>query len=220
MPNDTAPAPIGADALRAVIDEMRIKEARGAEATEHELGEMADRLTQALDQYDAALASAAAPKAESVPAGAREELREGASYESMNLAAMVLSDCGHSSNYEPLLERVAGRIDRHVERLLTAQREALTMRAQAAPAAVAGPSDEALRLSVDHAHEILRRLMYHRDGDFFINVNRRGAEAIHARTIATIVHAALVAAPTTQAAPAAALPEQDRARGAQGESNG
>lgn len=74
------------------------------------------------------------------------------------------------------------------------------MRAPEAPAAVAGPSDEALRLSVDHAHEILRRLMYHRDGDFFINVNRRGAEAIHVSTIATIVHAALVAAPTTRAA--------------------
>lgn len=135
MPNDTTPTPTGADALRAVIDEMRIKEARGAEATEHELGEMADRLTQALDQYDAALASAAAPKAESVPAGAREELREGASYESMNLAAMVLSDCGHSSNYEPLLERVAGRIDRHVERLLTAQRAAIDAAIDAAIAA-------------------------------------------------------------------------------------
>ena len=60
---DATPAPIGADALRAVIDEMRSKEARGAEATEHELGEMADRLTQALDQYDAALASAAQPAA-------------------------------------------------------------------------------------------------------------------------------------------------------------
>lgn len=76
---------------------------------------------------------AAAPKAEPVPAGEREELREGASYESMNLAAMVLSDCGHSSNYTPLLERVAGRIDRHVERLLTAQRADLTRRAQAEP---------------------------------------------------------------------------------------
>ena len=70
------------------------------------------------------------------PIGA-DALREGASYESVNLAAMVLSDCGHSSSYTPLLERVAGRIDRHVERLLTAQREALTTRAQAAPAAVA-----------------------------------------------------------------------------------
>lgn len=158
---------------------------------------------------DAPLVLAAAPKAESVPAGAREELREGASYESMNLAAMVLSDCGHSSNYKPLLERVAGRIDRHVERLLTAQRADLTVRAQAAPAAVTGPSDEALRLSVDHAHEILRRLMYHRDGDFFINVNRSGAEALHTSTIATIVHAALVAAPTTQAAPAAQVDALD-----------
>ncbi len=49
MSTDTTPASIGADALRAVIDEMRSKEARGAEATEHELGEMADRLTQALE---------------------------------------------------------------------------------------------------------------------------------------------------------------------------
>lgn len=68
------------------------------------------------DEFGAVLL-AADPKAEPVPAGEREELREGASYESMNLAAMVLSDCGHSSNYIPLLERVAGRIDRHVERL-------------------------------------------------------------------------------------------------------
>lgn len=141
-----------------------------------------------------------------------DALREGASYESMNLAAMVLSDCGHSSNYKPLLERVAGRIDRHVERLLTAQRADLTVRAQAAPAAVTGPSDEALRLSVDHAHEILRRLMYHRDGDFFINVNRSGAEALHTSTIAAIVHAALVAAPTTQAAPAAQVDALDAER--------
>jgi hypothetical protein len=39
--------------VRAVIAEMRSKEARGAEATEHELGEMADRLTQALEAYTA-----------------------------------------------------------------------------------------------------------------------------------------------------------------------
>lgn len=64
-----------------------------------------------------------------------KEVREGASYESMNLAAMVLSDCGHSSNYQPLLERVAGRIDRHVERLLTVQQADRALRAQAAPVA-------------------------------------------------------------------------------------
>lgn len=78
---------------------------------------------------------AAAPKATPVPVVEQEELRDGASYESMNLAVMVLSDCGHSSNYKPLLERVAGRIDRHVERLLTAQHADRAMRAQAAPAA-------------------------------------------------------------------------------------
>lgn len=33
---------------------------------------------------------------------------------SMKLAEMILSDCGCSSNYTPLLERVAKRIDRHV----------------------------------------------------------------------------------------------------------
>lgn len=80
---------------------------------------------------------AAAPKAEPALVGEQDEPREDASYESMNLAVMVLSDCGHSSNYKPLLERVAGRIDRHVERLLTAQREDLTTRAQAAPAVAA-----------------------------------------------------------------------------------
>lgn len=103
------------------------------------------------------LQAAAAPKEEPVPAGEREELREGASYESMNLAAMVLSDCGHSSNYQPLLERVAGRIDRHVERLLTVQQADRALRAQAAPAAVAGPSEilekiNSLISSINEAH--------------------------------------------------------------------
>lgn len=113
-----------------------------AERVQESLGEFlmdhgwSQRDMDTSDDFGAVLL-AAAPKAEPVPAGEREELREGASYESMNLAAMVLSDCGHSSNYQPLLERVAGRIDRHVERLLTAQREDLTTRAQAAPAAVA-----------------------------------------------------------------------------------
>lgn len=112
------------------------------------------------DEFGAVLL-AADPKAEPVPAGEREELREGASYESMNLAAMVLSDCGHSSNYQPLLERVAGRIDRHVERLLTAQREDLTTRAQAAPAAVAGPGTY-VQLVPDHCDRIVWRNHYHR----------------------------------------------------------
>ena len=98
--------------------------------TDAQMRDFADR-THALRMEQAA------PKAEPVPAGEQEELREGASYESMNLAVMVLSDCGHSSNYKPLLERVAGRIDRHVERLLTAQQEDRALWAQAAPAAVA-----------------------------------------------------------------------------------
>lgn len=80
------------------------------------------------------LAKAALSTAAQPPAAPQEELREDTSYESMNLAVMVLSDCGHSSNYTPLLERVAGRIDRHVERLLTAQRADLTRLAQAEPA--------------------------------------------------------------------------------------
>lgn len=53
--------------------------------------------------------------------------------------------------------------------------------------------DDALRLAVEHAHETLRRLLYHRDGEFFINVNRIGAEALHVSTIATIAHASLAA---------------------------
>lgn len=60
---------------------------------------------------------AAAPTTQAAPHEDAE-----ASYASMNLAVMVLSDCGHSSNYKPLLDRVAGRIDRHVEQLLNAQR--------------------------------------------------------------------------------------------------
>ncbi|MCH8180203.1 MAG: hypothetical protein IIA02_10535 [Proteobacteria bacterium] len=42
---------------------------------------------------------------------------------------------------------------------------------------------------VDHAHELLRRMGYHRDGEWFIHANRRGAEAIHVSTISTIVSA-------------------------------
>ena len=40
------------------------------------------------------------------------------SYTSVQLAEMVLSDCGHSSDYTPLLNRVAARIDAHAERCL------------------------------------------------------------------------------------------------------
>ena len=46
---------------------------------------------------------------------------------------------------------------------------------------------------VDHAHELLRRMGYHRDGDWFIHANRRGAEAIHISTISTIVNAGQMA---------------------------
>jgi flagella basal body P-ring formation protein FlgA len=48
--------------------------------------------------------------------------------------------------------------------------------------------------------ELLRRLGYHRDGDHFVNVNRRGAEAMHVSTIATVVHAALIVAGAATAA--------------------
>lgn len=144
---DATPAPTGADALREALIKsseailsMKVEAETAAQGDEQMMLEACEQISnEGLEAYmaiRAALASAAAPKAESVPAGVREELREGASYESMNLAAMVLSDCGHSSNYEPLLERVAGRIDRHVERLLTAQRAALASTAQPpAPAA-------------------------------------------------------------------------------------
>jgi hypothetical protein len=54
--------------------------------------------------------------------------QQGPSQTAVQLAEMVLSDCGHSSNYTPLLNRVAARIDAHVERCLeskkTAQQEA------------------------------------------------------------------------------------------------
>jgi len=63
---------------------------------------------------------------------------------------------------------------------------------------------------VDHAHELLRRKGYHRDGDHFINVNRAGAEAMHVSTIATIVQAALIVAGTTP--PAAATPQAQAVR--------
>lgn len=98
-----------------------------------------------------ALLTAAAPTT-TQPAPAHAD----ASYESMNLAVMVLSDCGHSSNYKPLLERVAGRIDRHVERLLTAQQADIAMRAQAAPqpspAAQGDALSDAVRVPLDGLH--------------------------------------------------------------------
>lgn len=75
---------------------------------------------------------------------------QGSSCASKDLAVMVLSDCGHSSNYTPLLDRVAGRIDRHVERLLTAQHSDRAARAQAAPEVPAAgvPLDELAELSM------------------------------------------------------------------------
>src|SRR5690606_17629678 len=62
------------------------------------------------------------------------QAEDDASWASKDLAKMVLSDCGVSYDFTELLNRVAGRIDRHVERLLTAQRKDAVV--QAAPAAV------------------------------------------------------------------------------------
>lgn len=78
---------------------------------------------------------------------------------------------------------------------------------RAAPAAAVAPAETVHKAAVDHAHEILGRLLYHRDGDYFVNVNRAGAEAMHISTVSTIVHAALIgaAAPTQEAEDAAQL---------------
>lgn len=54
-------------------------------------------------------------------------------YKSKRLAEMVLSDCGCSSDFTPLLERVAGRIEAHVEQHLSALQTSL--QAKQAPAA-------------------------------------------------------------------------------------
>jgi hypothetical protein len=67
-----------------------------------------------------------------------------------------------------------------------------TIRAALAEQAAEQAPTTVHRAAVDHAHELLKRMQYHRDGDFFVNVNRVGAEALHTSTIATIVHAALV----------------------------
>ena len=115
------------------INSMKVEAETAAQGDEQMMLDACEQISneglEASLAIQAALSAAAQP-----PAAPQEELREDASYESMNLAVMVLSDCGHSSNYTPLLERVAGRIDRHVERLLTAQRADLTRRAQAEPA--------------------------------------------------------------------------------------
>lgn len=47
------------------------------------------------------------------------------SHTAVQLAELVLSDCGHSSNYTPLLDRVAARIDSHTERRLDELRRCL-----------------------------------------------------------------------------------------------
>lgn len=86
--------------------------------------------------------------AEPAVSSQQDNSRDDASYASLSLAEMVLSDCGHSSNYTPLLERVAGRIDRHVERLLTAQQADRAMRANAAPAAVTSPLTKLQRKAI------------------------------------------------------------------------
>lgn len=38
---------------------------------------------------------------------------------SYDLAAMVMSDCGHSTNNQRLLDRIAARLDKHVEKVLS-----------------------------------------------------------------------------------------------------
>ncbi len=68
-----------------------------------------DNVSAFKSQYAAMLAAAPQPQA---PA------QEPASDSSIKLAEMLLSDCGHSSNNTRLLERVATRIDKHVERAL------------------------------------------------------------------------------------------------------
>lgn len=95
-------------------------------------------------------------------------------------------------------------VDKLVEQLKAAGDTAFFDEAPT-PAAAVAPAEAAHKAAVDHAHEILGRLLYLRDGDYFVNVNRAGAEAMHVSTVSTIVHAALIgaAAPTQEAEDAA-----------------
>lgn len=87
---------------------------------------------------DAIAMLAAAPTTQPAP-------QQEPSYISVQLAEMVLSDCGHSSNYTPLLDRVAARIDAHVERRLDEFRSCLEYKPapQPSPAAQGDALDAA-----------------------------------------------------------------------------
>lgn len=108
--SNTQPAP-AAVAGPSVGDMARILFAAWSAA------EPAHSITQNPTSYAATFADmaraalAAAPTTQPAP-------QQEPSHTAVQLAELVLSDCGHSSNYTPLLDRVAARIDAHVERRL------------------------------------------------------------------------------------------------------
>lgn len=139
---------------------------------------------------------AAAPKAEPVPA-AGAHIQQESAYTSVQLAEMVLSDCGHSSNYQPLLERVAGRIDRHVERLLTVQQADRALRAQAAPT-----SSASVEITDEQMHQGLAAA--------FAHPRAAAPDAVFKAGVDFGVSVALLqTAPTTQATPQPAVQQGD-----------
>ena len=79
------------------------------------------------------------------------------SYTAVQLAEMVLSDCGHSSNNTPLLDRVAERIDAHVERRLDELRCCLESKLTPKSAAVAEQEP------VAHDEELLEQMYWEFD---------------------------------------------------------
>ena len=111
--------------MKANLAKQRAKGYSGWDTPEFTQQRLSDMLREHVDKGDpvdvANFCAFLAARGEGIAQAAPQQEP---SYTAVQLAEMVLSDCGHSSNYTPLLERVAGRIDRHVERLLTAQHAA------------------------------------------------------------------------------------------------
>lgn len=140
---------------------------------------------------------------EAIGAGGVEPLRKQAAAPQAVQAEVDLpdvEDMAHSALQEALSFGLGHDVlHRWMRKVMTQTQAALSAPAHPAEGVPAqGVQQDALKQGVDRAHYILSTLGYHRDGDFFVNVNRVGAEAIHVSTIAAIANAAFAAHPTQQ----------------------
>ena len=124
------------DAQQA-INSMKVEAETASQGDEQMMLEACETISNEGLQADTAIRVALA-SAPAQPASQQEP-----SHTAVRLAELVLSDCGHSSNYTPLLDRVAARIDAHVEQRLDELRVCLESKLAPSPAAQGDAMDAA-----------------------------------------------------------------------------